>query len=189
MADFGYTTKGATPSAYTANQLRGSTFTSAAGSNQVDSMSAYILNDSGVTAHVKFALVLKSSLNIITNGVSPASADITNGFDGLVTVNFSPAPTLTASVDYVLMAIFDQGAGGNLMYIYYDLGTTNQFQEDDTNSYASPTNPTDMVDGGDRKLSIYATYSAVAGGATVAQQLPAISEGLSGGVMIGRRYV
>src|SRR6185295_644226 len=164
MADFGYTTKGADPSSYAANQLRGSIFTAPAGSNQVDSMSAYILNDTGVTAHVKFALVLKSSLNIIANGVSPASSNIANGFDGLVTVNFSPAPVLTASVDYVLVAIFDQGAGGSLMYIYYDAGTTNQFQEDDTNSYASPTNPTDMVDAADRKLSIYATYSAVAGG-------------------------
>jgi len=189
MADFGNTVKGPSISSYTADQLRGATFTSPVGSNQVDSMSAYILNDSGSTAHVKFVLVLKSTFNIITNGVSPASANINNGFDGLVTVSFTPAPVLTASVNYVLMAIFDQGAGGNLMYIYYDVGTTNQFQEDDTNSYASPTNPTDMVDGGDRSLSIYATYSAVAGGATTAQQLPAISEGLSGGVMIGRRYV
>ncbi|MGB2762383.1 MAG: YncE family protein [Minisyncoccales bacterium] len=80
--------------------------------------------------------------------------DISMSTDSLETASYSTEPTLTASTDYVLMIVQDVATG-----MYYDTGDANQAYVDSTNSYDSPSHPTDATNVNNYKYSIYCTYA------------------------------
>jgi hypothetical protein len=138
-----------------ADRLQGSVFTSPAGTNQIESLTMYgSANSPGNNA--KGVVVLNSNLNIITNGIG--NAVLLTSSVGWRTSTLSTPAAISASTDYALMAV---GTGDGI-YVYYD-ATGGVHQNDNTNSYASPINPTDAT-GGTRYFSIYATYTAAGGG-------------------------
>jgi hypothetical protein len=158
---FGYTTVGATTYSTSLNWLEGSVFTSPADARTANSITFWGLNKySYVTLNAKGVLVLRSNLNIVTNGVGNAVVVSTSG--GWFTSSFSTSPSLSANTQYVLSVIAD-----NPIDLKYDTGDTNQGLEDQTNSYASPTNPTDAMFN-NRKYSIYCTYTALPAVSTLA---------------------
>jgi hypothetical protein len=155
--EFGYHTQGNSSTLAYDDETYGSVFTGAAGTATV--IGAYTQGYSNTNSYAKGLVVLHSNLNIISNG-------ITNGvnFGGAAdwkTATFGTNPTISA-VDYVLMLVVGLSVSQGL-YIYYDAGTTNQGHYDWSNSYASPSNPTDATHE-DNKYSIYATYTPAGGG-------------------------
>jgi len=156
--NFGYETIGSTSLYPNANCLIGSLFTSPAGGNDGVSMSAYVKHTWSSSYHIKGVVVLHSNLNIITNGITDAIGVTSTA--GWRTGNFSTSPSLSASTEYVLMIIPDSSD----IKIYKDTGSLNQGHKDTSNSYASPSNPTDAEHGWS-KFSIYCTYEG-AGGVT-----------------------
>jgi hypothetical protein len=156
---FGYTTIGGSVWGISANTLEGSVFASPADANgTAQNIIVYCKGTSG-TVNMKGVIVLHSNLNILANGVgSPVSCPSTAGWR---TSDFATDPTISASTDYVLMFISDGG-----LDIYYDSGSANQEHSDTSNSYATPTNPTDAVHD-TAKWSVYATYTAAGGGVSI----------------------
>ena len=101
---------------------------------------------------LKGIIILHSNLNIISDGIgSPAVYADEQWIDS----DFAANPSLDANTEYVLAyayaAMTDQ--------MPYDTGATDQGHVDTSNSYASPTSPTDATHN-DRKYSIYAEYTA-----------------------------
>jgi hypothetical protein len=148
---YGNTSTSTTYSSLSVDQLCGTVFTSPSdiGSNPITDGHIYGCTASG-TANVKFVIVLHSTLAIISNGVSnPVSFTTTLAWR---TVTWATPPTLSASTDYVLMAI------GSASWRFYYAGTgTNIEHLDATNSYTTPTNPTDATHG-PTSQSIYLHY-------------------------------
>ena len=156
---FGYTTAGASSDNWNGDEFYGSLFTSGS-AGDITSISQYVKTTSDVTNY-KSIVVLHSNLNIITNGISPATVTIWNGANPQwETATYTTSPSITASTEYILGNISNTSD----FYRYYDTGSANQEHEDTTNSYTSPTNPTDATHGGNfpstAKFSIYASYSA-----------------------------
>lgn len=134
------------------SKMYGSLFTSPSNIDTAQKFTAYTGSAYGSTIYIKGCFVLHSNLNIITNGVGAASAGFTtNGWHDSV---FGTDPEPAQSTDHVLMVI---GSAGGCK-LYYDSGDTNQGHYDATNSYTSPTNPTDAVHD-NNKYSIYCTYT------------------------------
>lgn len=166
-ATFGYTTLGASQLGPSQNKLFGSKFTSPANMGTVVNVSHAICNDLANGDSFKIVVAKVSDLNIVTNGVSNASGMHLDG-DGFANhftfVSFATPPTLAASTDYVLFVIHNDPDWAN--YSLYDTGASAQYYFDGSNSYATPTNPTDAVTTGDdngaagtAKLSIFLTYT------------------------------
>lgn len=151
---FGYTTIGGTTSNATLDILRGSIFTSpsdAAGAT-VSSITLYSAALSA-NGNVKAALVASSTLNIVPNGVSdPVSVTTASGASWR-TYSFTTPPTLAASTNYLLMAV----KSNNFHTFNYDAGGFGW--QDNTNSYTTPLDPTDVTGTASQKHSIYATYT------------------------------
>lgn len=151
MATLGKTDIGASNVLQGSDALWFSKFT-ATENGEVTSITAYGrgLNSS---VNVKFVLVASDN-TIVTNGITNAiTPGATNGWH---TATFSTNPTIVSGNDYFI------GLINNLAYyLYYDTGTTGDGENDSSNSYASPTNPTDAV-ADDNQISIYATYTPTA---------------------------
>lgn len=170
---FGYTSLGASVLGPSQDKLYGSVFTSPSDMGTVSTIHHAIVSDLGTGRFFKQVVVLHSDLNIVTNGVSNATAipyDADQHADSFTSSSFATAPTLSASTDYILFVIHSDGDWSN--YSLYDTGSANQYHFDGSNSYTTPTNPTDAVHGDDNggpsnaKVSSYITYTAAGGGSS-----------------------
>jgi hypothetical protein len=152
---FGYTTAGATWISGTTDYLYGSTYTSPS-AGTVTSMTVWYKNTNITTdGTLKLILVLRSNLTIVSNGITGVVTLVKNTLNATeASGTFSVSPTISAT-DYSLSLIWGNTNGP----VYCDTtGSTKIF--DSTNSYSSPSDPTDATTtDNSRKLSIYATYT------------------------------
>lgn len=149
---FGYTTQGGSTRTRTANGMNGTRFTSSADITEADSISLYAAFESSA-GNVKMTITDVSRV-LITNGVAPAVAvNGTVNVKSWRTSTYSSKPSITASTDYWLGYVPDVQIG-----VAYDAGTSNYQYNDNSNSYATPTNPSDGSLFAD-KYSIYVTYT------------------------------
>jgi hypothetical protein len=95
-------------------------------------------------------------LKIVSNGVTGGTADVDNNW---TTCNFGTAPNITVQ-SYAIGMIPDATIG-----LKYDIPGGNFGKSDATNSYATPTDPTDATNSTVR-IAIYCTYTPAAGGWT-----------------------
>ena len=158
---FGFTTSGGSDNSLTANDLAGSSFTAPSDVDTVTSLTLW--QRSARFEFWKAVIVLNSTEVIITNGVG-------NSVDGTLNIEeatstFSTPPTLSPSTDYILAVVHGTSGSG---IIRFDAGATDQGTEDTTNSFSTPTNPTDGVRD-TNKHSIYVTYVASGGVAAEVQ--------------------
>lgn len=151
---FGMTSQGASN-----GTLNGNAFTAMLGipasSGTVDSWSFY--GSGSATINIK-GVIINSSKNILSNGVSP-SASITTTSQWWTT-NYSSKPSVTASATYYVGGIPESSTWN----FAYDAGGASNQWYDASNSYTTPTNPTDGA-AYTSQLSMYATYTE---GSTVA---------------------
>lgn len=152
---FGYTSIGGSSAAWATYDFYGYRFTGAAGT--ATTISLYC--ESSIYARYKGVLVLQSDLNIVTNGVGDNPT--MNPTAGWITSTFSSSPTI-AAVDYVVSGIPNNSTNA----VYYDTGDANYSYYDGSNSYDTPTDPTDASTS-DEKWSIYVTYTPSAGGISI----------------------
>ncbi|MBW1860094.1 MAG: hypothetical protein JRI70_08485 [Deltaproteobacteria bacterium] len=156
--EFGYTSLGASEYGYGGNKLYGSVYTSPVDIGEVTDM--YVGGHSG-TNLLKVSIVLESTLSFVANGITNGAAIGSPKNWGKLL--FASNPTLSPSTDYLLAMIPKY----NLVYFAYDSGPLYSAYYDASNSYATPTNPTDAVhlqtDYSSRKYSIYCTYVAIGG--------------------------
>lgn len=158
---FGYTSIGASNLGILSfNQMRCSTAGVAPEDGTVDSISVYTLN---LAANMKGVFVASSTLNIVANGIGNAVAVSTGAGGGWNTSLMSTPPTMTNGTTYVNCFITDADTSAN-----YRGDTVAGYMRliDSTNSYATPQDPTSPSTntGTSGRLSIYATYTASAGG-------------------------
>jgi len=147
-ATIGQSTEGASYYTESANYLVGSVFTTGAGGGVVTD--AHFYGNGLAAGNAKVVIVGHIAMTIITNGVSnPAAYDTLADW---YTATWSTPPTLAASTEYVLMLV----PSSTFKFNYYD--TTAIGHIDTTNSYATPTNPTDFSHG-NYKWSIYVNYA------------------------------
>ena len=149
--DIGYTPKGGTGGGTASNYMNGS-YGAAVSDGTVDTIKAYLNDTDG---DFKGVMVLESNLNIITNGITPGAL-VTSG-DALYTATYSTKPSVTNGTEYYASMIvnstmtlyYNSAPGGGQKEAYYDV----------SNSYSSPSNPTDatLID---NWYSIYASYTA-----------------------------
>ncbi len=152
---FGYTTAGASSQTANANDIYGMIGTPSS-SGTVDDIKAY--GESTWGTYLKGVLVLDSNYTIVTNGVGDATS--ISGSAQWFTLGYSTAPSVVGSTTYD--ACWIKYNDGNSFTMYYDYGTgTNRFL-DSSNSYASPTDPTDGAHS-TAKYSIYCTYTPSGG--------------------------
>jgi hypothetical protein len=130
-----------------ANTMYGSLYISPSAAVTVKSISFYGRSNSG-TANVKCLIVRHSDMQIIavTNPVSVTTIPQWKN------ATFSSPPTLSPNTEYVLMIIPD-----NQVRFYYTTGSPYQGHNDASNSYSSPTNPTDASHN-NYQYSIYCNY-------------------------------
>lgn len=144
---FGYTSIGATGESLRFSDDIYATIGSAS-NGDVDSVSAYLKKDSAGTGYLK-GLIISTSKTFLTDGISDATA-ITDTAEWY-TANYSTKPHVS-NTNYYVGWIIDSAtrvwldSGGDTIY-------------DQSNSYASPTNPTD-ASSSSATYSIYATYTA-----------------------------
>ena len=148
---FGYATSGSSYTTVSANYMYGSVFTSPAYSGMTVQSITFRGRRDGFsgTANVKAVLVRHSDLTIVAVG-NPVSVSTTQNW---YTSTFSSPPSISASTDYVIMLIPDASTR-----FYYGTGTANQGHYDTTNSYTTPTNPTDATHN-NNQYSIYCTFT------------------------------
>ncbi|MEM3577952.1 MAG: hypothetical protein QXX51_05795 [Candidatus Bathyarchaeia archaeon] len=130
-----------------ANYMYGSLFTSPSTAVIANSISFYADRGSG-TANVKCLIVRHTDMQIVAI-TNPVSVTTTLKWQ---TATFSSPPVLSPNTEYVLMIVPD-----NTVRFYYADGFTDQGHSDTTNSYSSPTNPTDASHNNYR-YSIYCNY-------------------------------
>ncbi len=165
---FGYTAAGASTASFGTEDLIGSVFTSPADYGSFTSASIYV-DTARSTGNVKIVIVNHTDLNIVSNGVSNA---VNLSAAGWYSPTFASAPAITASTEYVLTGISDSSR----LSITYDSGATNQGHVDSTNSYASPTNPTDTIHD-NNKYAVYVTYTAGGGNQAPSSPSSLLAEG------------
>lgn len=152
--------------------LQGSVFTSPADILTAQSISFYMRevaeSYSGAAAayDVKGLIVLKSNKNIITNGIGGPVTVPAAETGAWFTSVFGTDPSLSNSTEYILCKLNngDDGSGfppwSPAPEIAYDVGAVDQDFYDNSNSYTSPTHPTDAVFGmHDYEYSFYVTYT------------------------------
>ena len=157
--NFGYTNMGSSwgSTGVSANDLFGSLFTSPSDAGTANSLTLGGGKDQSGSTSAKGVIVLHSNLNIITNGVTDPVNGVTYGGPNWWTASFSaPKPSLSPNTEYVLMFIAPADIAGR-----YDTGAANQGHTDTSNSYTTPSNPTDATHN-TRKYSIYCTYTSAA---------------------------
>ena len=133
---FGSST-GSSTTSYSSSDFYGSLYTSPAdaGGATISSLTAYCSGRYG-TVNIKAVIVRHSDMVII--GVSDATSCSTTAADR--TFTFSTPVTISASTEYVIGLIAD-----GTFYFYYSSGSTNQGHYDTTNSYTTPSDPTDYT--------------------------------------------
>jgi hypothetical protein len=148
---FGYTTAGSSYTTVSSNYMYGSVFTSPAYSGMTVQSITFRGRRDGFsgTANVKGVLVRHSDLTIVAVGNTVSISTTTNWY----TSTFSSPPSISASTDYVIMLIPDASTR-----FYYGVGSANQGHYDTTNSYSTPTNPTDAAHN-NNQYSIYCTFT------------------------------
>jgi hypothetical protein len=146
---FGSTATSSSWTSVSADDMYGSVFTSPSVAVIANSISFYGRRSSYGTSNVKCLIVRHSDMQIIavTNPVSVGSTL------QWWTATFSSPPVLSPNTNYVLMIIPD----GTVRF-YYTTGSADQGHYDTTNSYISPTNPTDIVHN-NYQYSIYCNYT------------------------------
>jgi hypothetical protein len=150
---FGYTGTGNSSIDPAPNSFRGVVFAAPA-DGSATSLSIYCHNISDNTSAPKAVLVLASNLNIITNGVgNVADPGIPPSSAGWGVSSFDTSPAITNGVDYVLGFVWN-----TCSWMHYDSGEPLTAYYDTSNSYTTPTNPTD-ASAGTQKFSIYCTYT------------------------------
>ena len=160
--NFGYEVAGGSETSAGVNEMQGSLFTSPADVDFANSISVYMSELS--PTQFKGIIVSHSDMHIITNGIGEAT-DLNTSYPTYSwhTSSFSTPPSLSPNTEYVLMWV----VGDCTSMIKYDTGDTDQGHDDDSNSFASPSDPTDAQHT-DYKFSIYCTYtSGSAAGVTV----------------------
>ena len=160
MGTFGNTTQGTHTGYMNANWLQGSPFTSPSDASgaTIDKVSAYCTENKSGDMYGKAVIVLDSTGEIITNGVSDPSLIPTSV--QWVDFTFSTPPEIEANTSYILMMIVDSGS---FECQYYYLNNDNITYLDLSNNYTTPTDP-DIDEGTEINISIYATYSGGGGG-------------------------
>jgi hypothetical protein len=148
---FGYTTAGGSYTIVSADQMYGSVFTSPAYSDMTVQSITFRGRRDGFsgTANVKGVLVRHSDLTMVAVGNPVSISTTTNWY----TSTFSSPPSIPASTDYVIMLVPDASTR-----FYYGTGSTNQGHYDTTNSYTTPTNPTDATHN-NNQYSVYCTFT------------------------------
>ncbi|MCX6224754.1 MAG: hypothetical protein NTV01_08400 [Bacteroidia bacterium] len=150
---FGYTTQGSSAQSLTQDMFYGSKFTSPA----VSGVFSDIFNHSYSSGSFQWkGVITDSSLNIITNGTASARTH-PNNIILWDTINFFTRPSLSASTDYFIGFIYNAN-GSASDTLSYDTGSANQGAIDTSNSYTTPTNPTD-AGLGTQKFSFFAVYN------------------------------
>ena len=152
MADFGYKEIGDDTDYFYLDRIYGTEFTSPADAATAISISVYG-QGWGSSPNLK-AVICDAAEEILTNGVG-APVVITENSLNWYTSSFVTPPTLSPSTNYILCVIAD----GTVQYKRHG-GSTDQTLYDASNSYASPTDPSDAARY-DLELSIYCTYGAV----------------------------
>jgi len=137
-------------STVSANQMYGSVFTSPSNAEDatLQSITWYGRTRTG-SGNSKAVLVLASTKTIIAVS-NPVSVSTTLQERTNI---FSTPPTISANTNYILMMIFDVSTR-----FYYISGSANQGYLDTSNSYSSPTNPTDATNN-NYQYRISATYN------------------------------
>ena len=148
MESFGSTSSSSSYTNVNASCMYGSVFTSPSVAVIANSISFYGRSSSG-TSNVKCLIVRHSDMQIIAV-TNPVSVTTTLQWR---TATFSSPPILSPNTEYILMII-----PSNTVRFYYTTGSTNQGHYDTTNSYSSPTNPTDASHNNYR-YSIYCGYT------------------------------
>ncbi|MEM3699352.1 MAG: hypothetical protein QXL57_00560 [Candidatus Bathyarchaeia archaeon] len=130
-----------------ANRMYGSVFTSPDYTVIAKNITFYCRSNAG-TRNVKCLIVRHTDLKIIaiTNPVTVTTAA------QWWTATFSSPPLLSPNTEYVLMIIPD-----NQVRLYYTTGSADQGHYDTSNSYSSPTDPTDALHN-NYQYSIYCGY-------------------------------
>jgi len=150
---FGHTSVGATMDFAPANYLVGQKGTPA-DSGTVDSVTAYIRSLSG-TGNYKAVLVLHSTRNIVTDGIGgTVGYDVTPAWQ---TASYAIPPSVIGGTEYIASAVFEVNT-----YFFYDSTGSPQGFKDTSNSYSSPTNPSDSNGFANKYYSFYCTYTAEA---------------------------
>jgi hypothetical protein len=146
---FGYTTAGSSYTTVSANYMYGSVFTSPAYSGMTVQNITFRGRRGSGTANVKGVLVRHSDLTIVAVGNPVSISNTVNWY----TSTFSSPPSLSADTEYVIMLIPSASTR-----FYYGSGAINQGYYDSTNSYTTPTNPTDAAHN-NNQYSIYCTFT------------------------------
>jgi len=144
---FGNNAQGSSSIIVNANAMYGSLFTSPSATVIANSIVFYGRSVSQ-TKSVKCLIVRHSDLKIVAI-TNPVTITTTSRW---WTATFADSPTLTPNTEYLLMII----PNGQVRF-YYTTGSANQGHYDTTNSYASPTDPTDASHNTNR-YSIYCNY-------------------------------
>lgn len=144
---FGYTSVGGSGTAGVANRAYVTRFTSPSDVGTVQKLTIRI--GSSNAGNLK-GIIVDSSKNLVTNGVSVATSSPVNTWTDWT---FSTPPTLTASTVYGLGFVWESTA-----QTVYDAGTTGQTHADLANSFTTPQDLGATTDV-DRVYSVYATYT------------------------------
>lgn len=135
------------------NQARG-TYGWSYDTGTVSTGYAYVKTSSG-TVNAKL-FITDSSDHILTSGVSQATA-ITNTA-GLFSFTFSPAVSLNADTEYHIYLV----SAASSVDLYYYSTTDSTSYYDSTNSYATPTDPTDRTSATDLYRELYVVVAPTA---------------------------
>lgn len=139
--------------------INGSLFTSPVNMGTITSISVSADGSGDDGLSFKGVIVLHSTLNIVSNGVS--SAHSLPASKTWTATTYSTAPTVSASTHYLLMYINSAPFSGYCAF-YYDTGDTNQGHYDSSNNYTTPQN-LGTATHSTKKYGIYATYTASGG--------------------------
>jgi len=123
-----------------ANQMYGQVFT--AGSTGEIYQATFYGRSSYVTAYAKF-VITDSSGNILPNGVSDSVTVSTTAGSKTATWNAGARPTVVSGTTYWIMVV----ASANSVRLYYQAATGGTSRIDTSNSYSTPTSPTDASSG------------------------------------------
>jgi hypothetical protein len=143
-----------------AGYLRGQKLTSPADTLTAVSFTAWLYSPPASGTRYAKAVLVGSDKNIVANGVGAYMYSTSTGQPR--TSSFATPPTLVPNSDYYICIVTDN----SFVYFYYDSVESTYFY-DNSNSYSSPTDPTDGTEAADRYYEIYCTYNQAAGGATL----------------------
>lgn len=162
--DFGYKGIGGTQTSCSINKIYGGSGIGGAGT--AIQITARSKNASGNT-NVKGLLIKASDKTIISNGITDPG--VFGSAAAWYSCNYSTSPTISAILYYI--GVIPQTYGLTLYYDSSQPSGTYWFI-DNSNSYTTPTNPTDGTAYDTYRLSIYATYTPSGGGEETAAYTP-----------------